>query len=146
MTKRYFYNISILFLFFMSALAIHHSAHAAFPVTERIPYSDFKKLIQEDKLEEVILDSMTLKGILKPEEWQKVKKTVTTVKVDDPDLIKELVAHNVKFSATAPANGGWRQNLFLLWFLTMIIFLIMMTRLRQLLKITLCATSSLIKS
>src|SRR3989337_2146389 len=97
MTKRYFYNISILFLFFMSALAIHHSAHAAFPVTERIPYSDFKKLIQEDKLEEVILDSMTLKGILKPEEWQKVKKTVTTVKVDDPDLIKELVAHNVKF-------------------------------------------------
>ena len=58
----------------MPALAIHHSAHAAFPVTERIPYSDFKKLIQEDKLEEVILDSLTIKGILKPEEWQKVKK------------------------------------------------------------------------
>src|SRR3989339_175997 len=131
MAKRYFYNISNLFLFFMSALEIHHSAHAAFPVTERIPYSDFKKLIQEDKLEEVILDSMTLKGILKPEEWQKVKKTVTTVKIDDPDLIKELVAHNVKFSSTAPANGGWRQNLFLLWFLPMIIFLIMMTRLRR---------------
>ena len=53
------------------------------------------------------------------------------MKVDDPDLIKELVAHNVKFSATAPANGGWRQNLFLLWFLPMIIFLIMMTRLRR---------------
>src|SRR3990170_2209321 len=131
MTKRYFYNISILFLFFMSALAIHHSAHAAFPVTERIPYSDFKKLIQEDKLEEVILDSLTIKGILKPEEWQKVKKNVTTVKVDDPDLIKELVARNVKFSATSPANGGWRQNLFLLWFIPMIIFLIMMTRLRR---------------
>ena len=131
MTKRCFYNISPLFLFFLSVLAIHHSAHAAFPVTERIPYSDFKKLIQEDKLEEVILDSMTLKGILKPEEWQKIKKNVTTVKVDDPDLIKELVAHNVKFSATAPANGGWRQNLFLLWFIPMIIFLIMMTRLRR---------------
>ena len=58
----------------MSILAIHHSAHAAFPVTERIPYSDFKKLVQEDKLEEVILDSLTIKGILKPEEWQKVKK------------------------------------------------------------------------
>jgi cell division protease FtsH len=131
MTKRYFYNISILFLFFLSVLAIHHSAHASFPVTERIPYSDFKKLIQEDKLEEVILDSMTLKGILKAEEGQKVKKSVTTVKVDDPDLIKELVAHNVKFSATSPANGGWRQNLFLLWFIPMIIFLIMMTRLRR---------------
>ncbi|MCR4321872.1 MAG: ATP-dependent zinc metalloprotease FtsH [Candidatus Brocadiaceae bacterium] len=131
MTKRYFYNISILFLFFLPALAIHQSAHAAFPVTERIPYSDFKKLIQEDKLEEVILDSLTIKGILKAEEWQKVKKSVTTVKVDDPDLIKELVAHNIKFSAAAPANGGWQQNLFLLWFIPMIIFLIMMTRLRR---------------
>ena len=74
MAKRYFYNISILFLFFMSALAIHHSAHAAFPVTERIPYSDFKKLIQEDKLEEVILDSTMIKGILKAEEVAKSYK------------------------------------------------------------------------
>lgn len=131
MAKRCFYNISILFLFFLSALAINYSAHAAFPATERIPYSDFKKLIQEDKLEEVILDSTMIKGILKAEEWQKFKKNVTTVKVDDPDLIKELVAHNVKFSATTPANGGWQQNLFLLWFLPMIIFLIIMTRLRR---------------
>ena len=129
MAKRYFYNISILFLFFMPALAIHHSAHAAFPVTERIPYSDFKKLIQEDKLEEVILDSMMLKGILKPEEWQKVKKNVTTVKVDDPDLIKELVAHNVKFSATAQNGAG--QYLYLVWLIPMIIFLIMMTKARR---------------
>src|SRR3989339_34038 len=131
MAKRYFYNISICFLFFTLVLTIHPGAYAAFPVPERIPYSDFKKLIQEDKLEEVILDSTMIKGILKAEEWQKVRKSVTTVKVDDPDLIKELVAHNVKFSATAPANGGWRQSLFLLWFIPMIIFLIMMTRLRR---------------
>ncbi|MEK6636086.1 MAG: cell division protein FtsH, partial [Planctomycetota bacterium] len=64
MFKRHFLKISLPFLFFMSILAIHHSAHAAFPVTERIPYSDFKKLVQEDKLEEVILDSLTIKGIL----------------------------------------------------------------------------------
>ena len=113
----------------MPALAIHHSAHAAFPVTERIPYSDFKKLIQEDKLEEVILDSLTIKGILKPEEWQKVKKNVTTVKVDDPDLIKELVAHNVKFSANAQNGAG--QYLYLVWLIPMIIFLIMMTKARR---------------
>ena len=113
----------------MSALAIHHSVHAAFPVTERIPYSDFKKLIQEDKLEEVILDSLTIKGILKPEEWQKVKKNVTTVKVDDPDLIKELVAHNVKFSANAQNGAG--QYLYLVWLIPMIIFLIMMTKARR---------------
>ena len=131
MAKRYFYNISICFLFFTLVLTIHPGAYAAFPVTERIPYSDFKKLIQEDKLEEVILDSTIIKGVLKAEEWQKFKKNVTTVKVDDPDLIKELVAHNVKFSATTSPEGVWRQNLFLLWFIPMIIFLIIMTRLRR---------------
>ena len=131
MAKRYFYNISICFLFFTLVLTIHPGAYAAFPVTERIPYSDFKKLIQEDKLEEVILDSTIIKGVLKAEEWQKFKKNVTTVKVDDPDLIKELVAHNVKFSATTSPEGGWRQNLFLLWFIPMIVFLILMTRLRR---------------
>ena len=74
MAKRYFYNISICFLFFTLVLTIHPGAYAAFPVTERIPYSDFKKLIQEDKLEEVILDSTIIKGVLKAEEWQKFKK------------------------------------------------------------------------
>ena len=53
------------------------------------------------------------------------------MKVDDPDLIKELVAHNVKFSATTSPEGVWRQNLFLLWFIPMIVFLILMTRLRR---------------
>ncbi|OHB99233.1 MAG: cell division protein FtsH, partial [Planctomycetes bacterium RIFCSPLOWO2_12_FULL_39_13] len=70
-----------------------------------------------------------IKGILKPEEWQKVKKNVTTVKVDDPDLIKELVAHNVKFSANAQNGAG--QYLYLVWLIPMIIFLIMMTKARR---------------
>lgn len=70
-----------------------------------------------------------MKGILKPEEGEKAKKIVTTVKIEDPDLIKELIAHNVKFSATT--NGGWGQSLFLLWFIPMIIFLILMTRMRR---------------
>ncbi|HHT9136189.1 MAG TPA: ATP-dependent zinc metalloprotease FtsH [Candidatus Wunengus sp. YC60] len=131
MNKKYFYNLSILFLLFVFALTIHRSAYAAFPVTERIPYSDFKKLIQEDKLEEVILDTTMIKGVLKTEEGQTIKRNVTTVKVDDPDLIKELIAHNVKFSASISPEGGWRQNLFLLWFIPMIVFLILMTRLRR---------------
>ena len=50
------------------------------------------------------------------------------MKVDDPDLIKELVAHNVKFSATAQNGAG--QYLYLVWLIPMIIFLIMMTKAR----------------
>ncbi|KXK31450.1 MAG: ATP-dependent metalloprotease [Candidatus Brocadia sinica] len=128
MTKRFFPSLFVIFLL-LSVVTVPRIAFSAFTVTEKIPYSDFKKLIQANKLEEVIIDSATMKGILKPEEGEKAKKIVTTVKIEDPDLIKELIAHNVKFSATT--NGGWGQSLFLLWFIPMIIFLILMTRMRR---------------
>lgn len=129
MTKRHILHISILVFLFLAVLTIHRNAFAVFSAAERIPYSDFKSLIQQDRLEEVIIAPTTIRGILKPEEGQKVKKSITTVKVDDTELIKELTAHKVKFSATT--NGGWGQSLFLLWFIPMIIFLIMMARMRR---------------
>ncbi|NUO08006.1 MAG: ATP-dependent metallopeptidase FtsH/Yme1/Tma family protein [Candidatus Brocadia sp.] len=129
MTKKYSSSIFIILLFFLSVVTMHCDASAAFSLTEKIPYSDFKKLIQENKLEEVIINPTTIKGILRPEEGQKIKNSITTVKIEDPDLIKELTAHNVKYSATT--NGGWSQGLFFLWFVPMIIFLIVMTRMRR---------------
>ena len=129
MIKRHIHNISNLFLIFVLLLTIHGSAYAASSATERISYSEFKKLIQENKLEEVVLDSVSIRGILKAEEGQKFKKYVTTTKVEDPDLIKDLISHNVKFSATT--QGGAGQYLYLVWFIPMIIFLIMMTRARR---------------
>lgn len=129
MTKRHISHIPLLFLAFITVFIIHRDAFAVFPATEKIPYSDFKGLIQQNSLEEVIISPTTIKGILKPEEGQKVRKSVTTVKIEDPDLIKELSAHKVKFSATT--DGGWGQSLFLLWFIPMIIFFIMMTRVRR---------------
>lgn len=129
MNRKYFYNLSILFLPFVIIFATGHSASAAFPAAERILYSDFKLLIQADKLEEVVLDTMSIRGVLKAEEWQTQKKRVITTRVEDPDLIKELMAHNIKFSATGQNSSG--QYLYLIWFIPMIIFLIMMTRARR---------------
>ncbi|MBU6391348.1 MAG: ATP-dependent zinc metalloprotease FtsH [Planctomycetota bacterium] len=129
MTKKHFYNTTLFLLFFLSVVAIPRIAFAVFPATEKIPYSDFKKLVQEDRLEEVLLSSTTIKGILKAEDGQKVKKIVTTGKIDDPDLIKNLEAHNVKFSATT--EGGGSQYISLIWFIPMIIFLILITRMRR---------------
>ncbi len=118
-----------IFTLLFSIVTTFSVAHAAFPVIENIHYSEFKKLIQEDKLEEVILNTTSIKGILKAEDGQKVKRTVSTVKIEDPDLIRELVAHKVKFSASS--EGAWKQSLFLIWFIPMIIFFIMMARARR---------------
>ncbi len=129
MTPKYFCKISVIFLLFLSIFTLHRIAKADFVKTENIPYSEFRKLIQENKLEEVIFYPTTIRGILKAEAEQKGKKGVTTVKVEDPNLVKELVAHNIKFSALE--SGGWRGSLFLLWFIPMIIFLIMISRARR---------------
>lgn len=128
MTKKYHDTAFVLFLLFVSILIVSRIANAEFSVTEKIPYSEFKELIRKDKLEEVIIYPTTIKGILK-QEGQKGRTAVTTVKVEDPDLIKELIAHNIKFSASE--EGGWRQSLFLMWFIPMILFLIFMARIRR---------------
>ncbi len=128
MKKQYFYRIPALLLLLLFVVTIPCDAYALFTTADKIPYSDFLSLLQENKLDEVIIDSTTIKGILKPEKDQKVKKSITTVKVEDPDLIKELIAHKVKFSAAT--SSGWGQGLFLLWFIPMIIFFILMTRMR----------------
>lgn len=73
MTKRFFPSLFVIFLL-LSVVTVPRIAFSAFTVTEKIPYSDFKKLIQANKLEEVIIDSATMKGILKPEEGEKAKK------------------------------------------------------------------------
>jgi len=52
------------------------------------------------------------------EKGQPVKQ-FKTVKVDDPDLVKELEAHGVKFSGRA--DSGWVRSLFLGWILPMVI-------------------------
>lgn len=129
MTKKYF-KIFLPILPLILIFVMYRTSSAQFiNSAENIPYSEFLKLIQENKLEEVTIYPSTIKGILKPEAQQKGKKNVTTVKVEDPNLIKRLVAHKVKFSATE--EGGWRQSLFLLWLIPMIIFLVMISRLRR---------------
>ncbi len=129
MTRKYHHATLVLFILLISVLTTHRTTNAEFMGTEKIPYSEFKRLIREDMLEEVIIYSTTIKGILKPEGGQKGRRSVTTTKLEDPELIKELMAHNIKFSASE--EGGWRQSLFLIWLIPMIIFLILMARTRR---------------
>lgn len=129
MAKKYLFKMSIWLLLFIPILTIHRIADAELSLGDKVPYSEFKKLIQDDMLEEVVLYPTTVKGILKSEEGLKGKKSITTVRIEDPDLIKDLMAHKIKFSAAT--NGGWSQGLSFIWFVPMIIFLIMMMRARR---------------
>ena len=129
MTKTYFFKIALWLLLSIPFFSTYRTTIAEPSYGEKVSYSEFKLLIQDGMLEEVTLYPTVVKGVLKSEEGAKGKKSVTTARVEDPDLIKDLMAHKIKFSAAA--NNGWSQGLSLIWFVPMIIFLIMMMRSRR---------------
>jgi cell division protease FtsH len=70
-----------------------------------IPYSEFKAAVAADKVEEVSISSSMIHGRMKPETKPDAKESQSTpqegqifntVRVEDPDLIRELDAHRVK--------------------------------------------------
>ena len=65
---------------------------------DELPYSEFKTLLATGNVAEVTVTRQSLLGKLKPGERSKEPTLFTTVRVEDPDLVKELNARNVKFT------------------------------------------------
>ena len=90
------------------------------PHPESISYSEFKTLVRKGKVSDLILDGQAitgavatdgLEGILPKEKIEALKRSgagtyrFVTVRVDDPGLVTELEAANVKF--TGRAENTW---------------------------------------
>ncbi len=83
----------------------------------QIPYSDFKKALHEGKVSEVVLSGDVIRGSVR-EADAKGKETLrpfVTVRVPDPDLVRELETKNVKFTGVIP--NTWLKDLFFVWIL-----------------------------
>jgi cell division protease FtsH len=63
---------------------------------ETIPYSEFKTLVRENRVQEVTLAEDRVRGTLKPAGNEK-PRTFTAVRVADDKLPEELEQHNVKY-------------------------------------------------
>jgi cell division protease FtsH len=64
---------------------------------ETIPYSQFKQYIAEGNISELNIGPETISGTLKGKE-KKPGEEFITVRVDDPELVKELDEHKVSYS------------------------------------------------
>jgi cell division protease FtsH len=82
----------------IGAVMFVHNFITPMQMLEELPYSEFKTLLAAGDVAEVTVTRQSLLGKLKPEERSKEPKLFTTVRVEDPDLVKELNAHNVKFT------------------------------------------------
>lgn len=89
-------SFSILYVFLAIFLVVlMHDFIVATQKPEELPYSEFKTLVAADKVAEVAVTHQRLVGKLKLEEGAKEQRIFTTVRVEDPDLIKDLSARNV---------------------------------------------------
>jgi cell division protease FtsH len=105
------------------------------PHAENLSYSEFKTLVKKGKVSDLVLDRQTisgtlaaegLEGLLPKERLDELKRDgggahrFVTARVDDPGLVAELEAANVKF--TGRVEHTWLSTL-LSWILPTLLFI-----------------------
>ncbi|CUQ65631.1 ATP-dependent zinc metalloprotease FtsH [Candidatus Nitrospira inopinata] len=109
MNNKVSFSIWYIFLAIMAVVLVHDLIVAMNKV-EEVPYSQFKKWVEEGKVAEVAVTSHMLTGKLKPEGEEKVGQLFATVRVEDPDLVRELNTHGVVFTGVIETTF-WRDLL-----------------------------------
>ena len=80
-----------------------------------ISYSEFKELLRTEKIKELTINPETING------ERETGPKFQTVRVEDPDLVKELEAHHVKY--TGKVESKWLTNI-ISWVLPLVFFFI----------------------
>jgi cell division protease FtsH len=82
---------------FLVLLALAQAFFVQLQTGETIPYSEFKTLVRDNKIQEVLVSDEKVRGVYKPIGAEK-PKPFSAVRVDDPKLPEELEAHGVKYT------------------------------------------------
>ena len=109
MNNKVSFSIWYVLLAMMAVVLVHDLIHT-FNKVEELPYSEFKKLVADGKIAEVSVANHVLTGKLTPESESKEQKSFATVRVEDPDLVRELNQHGVTFTGVIESTF-WRDVL-----------------------------------
>ncbi len=85
-------------------------------VEDVIPYSDFKEALKTGKIKDLTITNEAISG---ERETEKGLRRFQAVRVEDPDLVKELETHNVRF--TGKIDSKWLTNI-LSWIIPLVFF------------------------
>ncbi|MGO9531680.1 MAG: ATP-dependent zinc metalloprotease FtsH [Syntrophobacteraceae bacterium] len=85
--------------------------------TNRISYSEFKQLIKTGKIDSVIIGADKVTATLK--DGKEPNNSVSALRVEDPDLVKDLDAQGIKYSGAA--DNKW-LGVLISWLLPLAIF------------------------
>jgi cell division protease FtsH len=119
------------------AAFILFSVLAATQSLSSLPYSEFKQLLYAGKLNDITLSDTTISGTFRPDQVDQIlpKQDVeqlkckpsqdcpfTTVRVEDPDLVKQMESRHVHF--VGQAKSDWLSSL-LSWVLPLGLFFLL---------------------
>jgi cell division protease FtsH len=74
---------------------------------EVLSYSDFKAAIAAGRVQEVTISPTEVHGRMKAEAGQKEGKRFSSIRVDDPDLVRELAKAGVSTSGAVDRQSWW---------------------------------------
>ena len=89
------------------------------PGGRQIPYSEFKSLVKSGALSEVTIGEQTIRGTLKQPTGEQKQTQFATTRVDDPKLVEELEANNIKY--TGEVVNRWLPEI-LGWIIPLVFF------------------------
>jgi cell division protease FtsH len=81
-----------------------------------LPYSEFKEDLRAEKIKDLTITEEAITGIRESEQGP---RRFQTIRVVDPDLVKELEAHHVKY--TGKVDSKWLTNI-LSWIIPLVFF------------------------
>ena len=115
------FNFPIWYILIAAFILMSLSSYLFNPVIGNISYSEFKRLVKDGRVESCQITSSLIKGTLREEDLGQAKQnTFVTARVDDPELVKELEAHGIKYSGNY--ENTWLQQFLFTWIIPIGIF------------------------
>ncbi len=87
-------------------LTLYMTVGSGGPVEQRA-YSDFRADVATGRVEEVAISPTEVRGRMKPEAGQKEGKRFVAIRVEDPDLVRDLAKAGVKTSGAVDKQPWW---------------------------------------
>ena len=108
---------------FLLLLALAQALFLQVQGRERIPYSEFKTLVRDGKVEEVTISDDQLRGRLKPVTGEEPGKgkTFSVVRIEDAKLPEDLEKQGVKYAGEIASR--WLSEILLGWVLPIVFVL-----------------------
>ena len=112
----------ILFYFLAVLMLISMFRLFSEPPTEDVPYSNFKTLLAEKKVKDLVITRDHIRGVRVPEKAGEKEKPFTVVRIDDNDLVKNLDASGIAYRGEI--SESWLRDFLLTWILPLAVLML----------------------